>query len=103
MWSAAVNSPLSQIPEVSLTSVIVRESRRWSGRVEQGSVDEKEERVSGSVALSSRGFSHCVLKGLLWTLFDRKDTNRTFSSEQRRIIWHSDENKKCVRCHKFLT
>lgn len=43
-----------------------------------------------------------ILRGLLWTLFDRKDENRTFSSEQRRIIWHSDENKKCARCGKTL-
>jgi hypothetical protein len=44
-----------------------------------------------------------LLKGLLWSLFDRKDSNRTFSSEQRRIIWHSDENKKCGRCKGTLT
>ncbi|HYS04434.1 MAG TPA: DUF262 domain-containing protein [Candidatus Dormibacteraeota bacterium] len=44
-----------------------------------------------------------ILKGLLWTLFERKDANRTFSPEQRRIIWHNDEKKKCVRCGKYLT
>lgn len=44
-----------------------------------------------------------ILKGLLWTLLDRKDTNRPFSSEQRRIIWHNDEKKKCARCGRSLT
>ncbi len=43
-----------------------------------------------------------ILKGLLWTLFERKDAKRMFSSEQRRVIWHSDENKKCVRCGRLL-
>lgn len=44
-----------------------------------------------------------LIKGLVWSLFDRKDANRTFSTEQRRIIWHSDEKKKCARCHRNLT
>jgi len=44
-----------------------------------------------------------LIKGLLWSLFDRKDANRTFSTEQRRIIWHSDEKKKCARCGRNLT
>jgi hypothetical protein len=44
-----------------------------------------------------------ILKGLLWTLFERKDAKRTFSSEQRRVIWHSDEKKKCARCGRTLT
>jgi hypothetical protein len=44
-----------------------------------------------------------ILKGLLWTLFDRKDANRLFSAEQRRIIWHSDDKKKCARCGRTLT
>jgi len=44
-----------------------------------------------------------ILKGLLWSLFDRKDENRGFSSEQRRIIWHTDEKKKCARCNRNLT
>jgi hypothetical protein len=44
-----------------------------------------------------------LLKGLLWTIFERKDANRTFSVEQRRVIWHSDEKKKCARCGRNLT
>jgi hypothetical protein len=43
-----------------------------------------------------------ILKGLLWTLFERKDEKRGFTPEQRRIIWHSEENKLCSRCGKPL-
>lgn len=43
-----------------------------------------------------------ILKGLLWTLFERKDDKRTFTPEQRRIIWHSEENKVCARCGRPL-
>ena len=44
-----------------------------------------------------------ILKGVVWSIFDRKDANRAFSSEQRRIIWHTDEKKRCVRCGRNLT
>lgn len=44
-----------------------------------------------------------ILKGLLWSLFDRKDENRSFSAEQRRIIWHTDDVKKCARCGRNVT
>lgn len=44
-----------------------------------------------------------ILKGLMWTLFERKDANRVFSPEQRRVIWHSDDKKKCARCGRNLT
>lgn len=47
-----------------------------------------------------------ILRSLLWSLYDRKDEKRTFSSEQRRIIWNSDEQHRCpgTRCHhKKLT
>lgn len=36
-----------------------------------------------------------VLRGLLGGLFERKDERRLFSSEQRRLIWHSDGTKRC--------
>lgn len=44
-----------------------------------------------------------ILKGLLFSLYERKDEKRAFSAEQRRIIWNSDEKKLCSRCHKPLT
>jgi hypothetical protein len=41
-----------------------------------------------------------ILKGLLFSLFDYKDDQRTFTPEQRRILWNSDEKRLCAnrRC-----
>lgn len=36
-----------------------------------------------------------LLHGLLAGLFEKKDERRGFSSEQRRLIWHSDGTKRC--------
>jgi len=44
-----------------------------------------------------------ILRNLLWSLFDRKDDKRGFTSEQRRIIWNNDEKRKCVKCKRLLT
>jgi hypothetical protein len=44
-----------------------------------------------------------ILRGLLLSLYDRKDGQRTFSAEQRRIIWNSDEKRLCASCGKPLT
>ena len=43
-----------------------------------------------------------LLKGLIFTLYERKDTKRTFTSEQRRIIWNSEEKHKCPKCRKAM-
>jgi len=43
-----------------------------------------------------------ILRGLLSPLFERKDSKRTFSSEQRRILWNTDVKRKCITCHKDL-
>jgi len=44
-----------------------------------------------------------LLKGLLFSLYERKDGKRTFTAEQRRIIWNSDEKRVCAKCKKPLT
>lgn len=36
-----------------------------------------------------------ILRGLLAGLFEKRDERRTFSPEQRRLIWHSDGTKRC--------
>jgi len=36
-----------------------------------------------------------ILRGLLESLFSKKDENRGFTPEQRRIIWNSDAKKSC--------
>lgn len=39
-----------------------------------------------------------ILRQLLGGLFERKDDKRGFTLEQRRLIWHSDEKRKCKDC-----
>lgn len=44
-----------------------------------------------------------LLRGLLSSLYERKDEKRLFSSEQRRLIWNSDEKRACRNCKRALT
>ncbi|MBZ5671488.1 MAG: DUF262 domain-containing protein [Acidobacteriia bacterium] len=44
-----------------------------------------------------------IIRGLLASLFARKDSNRLFSQEQRRILWNTVDEKKCMRCKRSLT
>lgn len=46
-----------------------------------------------------------ILDGLLRSLFEKKDSQRNFSLEQRRLIWNTSEEKKCAYagCKKSLT
>jgi len=45
-----------------------------------------------------------ILSGLLLPIFvKQKDGKRTFSPEQRRILWNTDVAKKCAKCHRNLT
>jgi len=44
-----------------------------------------------------------ILRGLLESLFQKKDSARFFSPEQRRILWNTSEDRKCTVCDKILT
>lgn len=44
-----------------------------------------------------------ILRGLLTTVFEFKDDKRTFSPEQRRLLWNSEDRKQCSKCKKQLT
>jgi 5-methylcytosine-specific restriction endonuclease McrA len=44
-----------------------------------------------------------ILRGLLGSLFEYKDEKRTFSPEQRRLLWNSEEKHTCTKCHRQLT
>ena len=44
-----------------------------------------------------------ILRNLLEPIFHRKDSKRTFTSEQRRILWNSDVKRQCAGCRKKLT
>lgn len=39
-----------------------------------------------------------ILRGLLGSLFEKKDDKRLFSVEQRRILWNISREKKCSSC-----
>lgn len=43
-----------------------------------------------------------LLSGILFSLFERKDEKRIFSSEQRRILWNDDAERRCPLCKKPL-
>lgn len=43
-----------------------------------------------------------LLRGLLFSLYERKDDRRTFTAEQRRLVWNTDDKKLCARCRKPL-
>ena len=51
---------------------------------------------------ASRERRERILKGMLWSLYARKDDQRIFSSEQRRVLWNSDAKKTCTGCGKKL-
>ncbi len=43
------------------------------------------------------------LRGILASLFARKDSQRGFTAEQRRILWSTATQRKCKNCSKPLT
>jgi hypothetical protein len=53
--------------------------------------------------ISQRRKREQILDGLLCSLFEKKDSQRSFSLEQRRLIWNTSEEKKCKTCKKSLT
>ncbi len=44
-----------------------------------------------------------LLRRLLFPIYQRKDSRRAFSPEQRRILWNKDEKRTCSRCRRALT
>jgi hypothetical protein len=44
-----------------------------------------------------------ILKKVFGGLFEKKDEHRGFTIEQRMLLWHSDDRKKCPRCRKRLS
>jgi hypothetical protein len=58
---------------------------------------------SDTDSLAQRQRRQQILRKLFEGLFDRRDERRLFNSEQRRILWHSDERKRCSSCNDHLT
>lgn len=59
--------------------------------------------LEGTDEINQRRKREQLLRGLLEPLFRRKDSARLFSAEQRRILWNTTTNPKCVVCRKNLT
>jgi hypothetical protein len=53
--------------------------------------------------VSQRRRREQILRGLIGSLFSKKDEQRGFSAEQRRILWNSKEEKKCTSCGDRLS
>ncbi|NWF90072.1 MAG: DUF262 domain-containing protein [Ignavibacteriaceae bacterium] len=53
--------------------------------------------------ISQRRRREEILRGLLESLFVRKDKERLFSPEQRRIIWNSTKERICDKCGEKVT
>jgi hypothetical protein len=61
--------------------------RQYLGAVREGSDSE-----------SNRRKRHEILSGLLEPIFEKKDDQRLFSSEQRRILWNTAHERVCADC-----
>ena len=68
-------------------------------RVKEGKGARKDEHIyleyyltvsKSTDAISNRIKRGTILENLLSSIFEKKDTKRIFSKEQRRILWHSD-------------
>ena len=71
------------------------------GRVQQRLYQDYLLTVQGDTDSSAnRERRRVLLKGVLWSLFERKDDKRTFSIEQRRILWNSDSQRICPGCSR---
>ena len=54
-------------------------------------------------SLATRQRREAILEKLLGGLFEKKDERRTFTAEQRRLIWNSEDKKRCKGCGTPLT
>jgi hypothetical protein len=59
--------------------------------------------LRGTDEISQRRKREHILRGLLQSLFERKDSKRQFSPEQRRILWNKSAIRKCIHCSKSVT
>lgn len=60
--------------------------------------------VSGaSDDYQNRRKRHQMLRELLQSLFERMDSKRGFTTEQRRILWNTADKRKCGGCRADLT
>lgn len=53
--------------------------------------------------ISQRRRREDILRGLLESIFRRKDKDRLFSPEQRRILWNTSKDRMCKKCGRAVT
>jgi 5-methylcytosine-specific restriction endonuclease McrA len=59
--------------------------------------------LEGTDEISKRQRREDILRGLLESLFRRRDSDRLFSTEQRRVLWNSSDDRRCSICRKAVT
>jgi Protein of unknown function DUF262/HNH endonuclease len=59
--------------------------------------------LEGTDTENQRRARESLLRGVLASLFARKDKERLFTAEQRRLIWNTTTERKCTTCGKILT
>jgi hypothetical protein len=52
--------------------------------------------------VNQRRLRESIVRGLLESLFAKKDAQRGFSDAQRRILWNTSLDRRCPRCKKRL-
>jgi Protein of unknown function DUF262/HNH endonuclease len=73
------------------------------GKIEQRVIQDYLLTVQGDTdSGATRDRRRQILKGLLWSIFERKDEKRVFTLEQRRILWGSEDNRVCPKCRKAI-
>lgn len=53
--------------------------------------------------VNQRRRREAILRGIIGSLFGKKDSQRGFTAEQRRILWNTAASRKCEGCGKSLT
>lgn len=59
--------------------------------------------LQGTDEISQRRRREDILRGLLESVFQKKDNDRLFSQEQRRILWNSSKDRLCAWCGEPVT
>jgi 5-methylcytosine-specific restriction endonuclease McrA len=52
--------------------------------------------------VNQRRLREGIVRGLLESLFAKKDAQRGFSDAQRRILWNTAADRRCSECKKRL-
>jgi hypothetical protein len=59
--------------------------------------------LEGTDDLVHRRTREQIIRAVLQSLYEQKDVKRSFSLEQRRVLWNTSSARKCQSCGKQLT